>query len=197
MRWLQKRAGVTQDGIFGPVTARALVNVVSELGSGNTVSKSPEYKFDPRTEKNLNTLTSGAQKKFRPFTAQAVAIAGSMGYVYKMISGSRTYAQQNALYAKGRSKPGPKVTNARGGQSNHNFGHAVDYGVFKGDKYMDSVDPKAAHKVHAAVAQAASKHGIEWGGNWRSFKDTPHFQVDTGLTTAQMRALVAKGKEVV
>jgi len=44
----------------------------------------------------------------------------------KLISGLRTYEEQDALYAQGRTAPGPKVTNAPGGHSNHNFGLAFD-----------------------------------------------------------------------
>jgi len=62
----------------------------------------------------------------------------------KIISGLRTYAEQDALYAQGRAKTGPKVTNARGGYSNHNFGIAFDVGVFEGNRYLpDSAKYKA------------------------------------------------------
>jgi peptidoglycan L-alanyl-D-glutamate endopeptidase CwlK len=44
------------------------------------------------------------------------------GLVFKIISGTRTYGEQNELFAQGRMKPGPIVTRARGGQSNHKFG---------------------------------------------------------------------------
>jgi peptidoglycan L-alanyl-D-glutamate endopeptidase CwlK len=78
------------------------------------------------------------------------------------------------------------VTNARGGQSNHNFGIAVDFGVFRGKVYLDSADPKLAAQVHAAVAVHARKLGFEWGGDWK-MKDTPHFEIRTGLTMAEKR----------
>lgn len=51
-------------------------------------------------------------------------------------SGLRTYEEQNALYAQGRTAPGNKVTNAKGGFSNHNFGIAFDIGIFEGAKYL-------------------------------------------------------------
>ena len=194
---IQSEVGTKADGVFGPVTASAVLDhIVNQTSIGETVSSAKDYKFDSRTEKNLASLSASAQKKFRPFTAQAQAIAASMGYQYTAISGNRTYAEQNALYAKGRTKPGRKVTNARGGYSNHNFGLALDFGVFKGGKYLDGSSPKEAHRVHAAVAQVAAKHGIEWGGNWRSFKDTPHYQVKVNMTMAQMRAAVKAGRKI-
>ena len=54
------------------------------------------------------------------------------GIIIKVISGLRTYDEQNGLHAKGRTTPGKIVTNARGGYSNHNFGIAFDIGVFEG-----------------------------------------------------------------
>lgn len=194
---IQKSVGVAEDGIFGPVTAAAVLAEL-RIQPGNLVGRSAElFEFDERTEKNLLTLSPMSQAKFRPFIAQAQTVAASMGYDYIVISGSRTYAEQDALYAKGRTKPGDIVTKARGGYSNHNFGVALDFGVFdRAGKYLDKDNPTMAHRVHAAVGQIAERHGIEWGGNWRSFKDTPHFQIKTGLTTAQMRRLVRNGKEV-
>ena len=44
----------------------------------------------------------------------------------RITQGLRTIAEQDALYAKGRTTPGKKVTNAKGGQSVHNYGFAVD-----------------------------------------------------------------------
>ena len=199
---IQKHVGVKSDGVFGPVSAAAvrasLSNASKPLNEEKLVParKAKYFNFDERTEKHVASLSPAAQKKFRPFIAQAQAIAAAMGVDYIAISGYRSNSEQDALYAKGRSKPGPRVTNVRGGYSNHNHRIAVDFGVFRRGKYLDGSEPKTAHRVHAAVAQLASKHGIEWGGNWRSFKDTPHYEIKTNLTMAQKRALTAKGRDV-
>ena len=61
------------------------------------------------------------------------ATVGPLGAVYSVQQGLRTVAQQNALYAQGRTEPGAIVTNAPGGSSAHNFGLAVDlYPVING-----------------------------------------------------------------
>lgn len=146
--------------------------------------------FDDRTEKNIATLLPAAQKAARLFMA---AVRGAMigtGLEVKIISGTRTYAEQNALYAKGRTAPGPRVTNARGGYSNHNFGIAFDIGIFRDGKYL----PES--KYYDACGILAEGCGLEWGGRWKSFTDKPHFQLRTGLTLAQMRARKAAGKPV-
>ncbi|MCL4123502.1 UNVERIFIED_CONTAM: hypothetical protein GTU68_010406 [Idotea baltica] len=130
--------------------------------------------------------------------AEAQARAAVRGVDYFLISGRRTYAEQNALYAKGRTKPGAKVTNARGGYSNHNFGDAGDCGVFKNGRYLDGSSSKTerdlAMNIHRMVADVAKRHGLEWGGDWKTFKDFPHFEFPTGLTMAQKRAKVKSGE---
>jgi len=145
--------------------------------------------FDERTERNLATLDPEAQDRFRPFIKEAKKVAGIYGCDYIAISGNRTWKEQDDLYAIGRTKyPNKrKVTNARGGQSNHNFKIALDFGVFRKGKYLDNDEPKTASSVHKAVSALAKQFGIEWGGNWKSFKDEPHYEISTGLTLSQKR----------
>ena len=73
----------------------------------------------------------------RKLVTEAMKVAQEHNVTVKVISGHRTWEEQDALYAKGRTKPGKRVTNARGGYSNHNFGTAVDFAVFKGSVYLD------------------------------------------------------------
>lgn len=88
----------------------------------------------------------------------------------------RSFAEQNALYAKGRTTPGSIVTNARGGQSNHNYGVAVDLCIYPKDfsaiKFLEPSDPKMK-KIVAAM----KKRKFKWGGDWTSFRDYPHFEL--------------------
>lgn len=103
----------------------------------------------------------------------------------------RTYAQQDALYAKGRTAPGSIVTKARGGQSNHNFALAVD--VFPlwedGKLHMDSKSDAKNIQILIKVAPVGKNIGLEWGGDWKSIIDNPHFQLKTGKTMSQLRQL--------
>lgn len=145
--------------------------------------------FDERTERNLATLDPEAQDKFRPFIEEAKKVAAAYGCEYIAISGNRSWKEQDELYSIGRTtqKHRKKVTNARGGQSNHNFRIALDFGVFRKGKYLDNDEPKTASSIHKAVAELAKQFGIEWGGNWKSFKDEPHYEILTGLTLSQKR----------
>ncbi len=86
-----------------------------------------------------------------------------------MISATRTCEEQDALYEQSRTKPGRIVTSARGGYSNHNFGSAFDIGVFEAGRYL----PESP--AYKAVGALGVQFGLEWGGNWKSIQDEPHF----------------------
>lgn len=97
------------------------------------------------------------------------------------------------MYAQGRTKPGPIVTNAKGGYSYHNFGLAIDFALLLSNGSSVSWDMNADYnsnniKDWIEVVDEAKKLGLEWGGDWTSFKDYPHFQMLFGLSTAKLRA---------
>lgn len=142
--------------------------------------------FDPRTEANIKTLRPAAQEKAREFMAACLAA----GITLKIISGTRTYEEQNALYEQGRTKSGNIVTKARGGYSWHNFGIAWDVGIFDGGRYLEE------SPLYAKAGAIGEKLGLEWGGRWK-FSDEPHFQLKLGLTLAECRERVAKGRAIV
>ncbi|MFV0503598.1 MAG: M15 family metallopeptidase [Lachnospirales bacterium] len=92
----------------------------------------------------------------------------------------RDYEYQNKLYAQGRTTAGKKVTNARGGYSMHNFRLAFDvHNNVKGDLYPFG--------FLEYIGKIWTEMGGDWGGNWNSFKDKPHFQFTAGLTTSALR----------
>lgn len=129
--------------------------------------------FDPRTERNIRTLRLDAQ----PLARQSLAAIITPGVDARIISGTRTYAQQAALYRQGRNgNPGPRVTNAKAGNSWHNFGLAWDIGIFRnGDYLTDGAD-------YDRAGPRGTIAGVEWGGNWRTFVDKPHFQTPFGAS---------------
>jgi len=114
----------------------------------------------------------------------------------------RTFAEQNALFAQGRTRlfdeNGRKlgiVTKARGGQSYHNYGLALDIvlikdtnndGKFETASWETNVDfDKDGKADWMEVVQIFKNNGWEWGGDWK-FKDRPHFQKTFGFTTKQL-----------
>lgn len=97
----------------------------------------------------------------------------------------RTVAEQDALYAQGRTKPGNKVTNAPGStySSYHQWGTAFD--IFRNDgqgAYNETGN------FFGRVGEIGVSIGLEWGGNWKSPVDKPHFQLpDWGSSTSGIK----------
>lgn len=92
----------------------------------------------------------------------------------RISQGLRTFLEQDALY-----RQRPKVTNAKGGQSVHNYGFAVDI-VLIIDGKIASWDTKKDWDNDSIAdwdecVKVFAKYGWSWGGNWHSFKDMPHF----------------------
>lgn len=142
-----------------------------------------------KANERLNKIDSRIAERMR----NVITIAHSMGIYVIITQGLRTIAEQNALYAQGRTKPGKVVTNAKGGYSFHNFGLAVDFAIVDSTGktvYWDTnADTnKDGQKDWYQVGKIGKDQGLEWGGDWTSFKDIPHFQYTFGLTTAQLRA---------
>lgn len=107
----------------------------------------------------------------------------------------RTVAEQDALYAKGRTAPGSKVTNARGSSysSMHQWGVAFDF-YLKMDVDKDgSISDDAFNnttRIFNTVGKLGRSIGLEWGGDWTSIKDLPHFQLkDWGSTTSKLKSI--------
>ncbi|MEK5178535.1 M15 family metallopeptidase [Paenibacillus sp. FSL R5-0928] len=117
----------------------------------------------------------------------------ALGIPIVVTQGLRTFAEQNALYEQGRTKPGSIVTNARGGYSNHNFGVAIDFALLTNDGKSVSWDTKLDGNRNGKadwneVVTLAKALGFTWGGDWKTFLDMPHFEMTFGLSTAQYRA---------
>jgi peptidoglycan L-alanyl-D-glutamate endopeptidase CwlK len=97
---------------------------------------------------------------------------------YYAISGFRSVDEQNELYAQGRTKPGAIVTKAKGGQSNHNFGIAIDF-CHDIDITREGLQPDWAPASYMVLAEEAKHLNLEPGYYW-AFKDTPHIQLPIG-----------------
>lgn len=153
------------DGIVGSKTRAAYARWEAALPGLDGV--------DARSAANIRTLLPEVQVVVRDWLLeQAYPAARELGYVVKVICGTRSWAEQDELYAKGRTARGVRVTNARAGSSWHNYGVAWDVGLFtvSGGYVTDG-------KVYERFGRLAGLPvGCEWGGSWKSFKDYPHFQ---------------------
>jgi len=86
---------------------------------------------------------------------------------------------QNALFAQGRTAPGPKVTNARGGQSLHNYRVAYDVVPLRNGKPVWKTTGEDGD-LWQTVGELGVEHGLEWAGKWKKFREFPHFQYTGG-----------------
>src|SRR5690625_2432940 len=135
-----------------------------------------------RSDRNM---ASGTHKVVRESALEMIRRAYKEGIYVQISEGYRSNKRQNELYAQGRTKPGNIVTNARAGQSWHNYGIAVDFFLTSND------GKKAIWTVNAKwrrAAQIGKQLGFEWGGDWKSFKDYPHLQMTGGLSLSQLQA---------
>jgi peptidoglycan L-alanyl-D-glutamate endopeptidase CwlK len=154
------------DGVWGANTDmadKAFVAASRKIASTGGLS-------DARSEAEICTLAPKAQVLARKF----LAIMKQNGKDVRIISGTRTYTEQDVLYKKGRfGNKEPQVTKAKGGESNHNFGLAWDIGIFENGKYI-TLDSKY-RSLSALVLKNLSPE-LEWGGNWVTIVDNPHYQ---------------------
>ena len=133
--------------------------------------------IDVANERKISRLGESVQFGARLF----VILSSASGNPIRITQGLRTYAEQDALYAQGRTTGGEIVTNARGGQSYHNFGLAIDVAPVQGGR----VNPNAYPSDRSVTIGKAL--GWEWGGGWRRFKDRPHFQMTGGGSLDELR----------
>ena len=116
------------------------------------------------------------------------------GIIIQTREALRTVAEQDALYAKGRTAPGYIVTNAKGSSysSMHMWGEAVDIVIFMDtdkDKDIDINDLYCV-KLMKKVGPIGQKIGLEWGGAWKSIVDYPHYQLpDWGSTPTKLKKM--------
>jgi peptidoglycan hydrolase-like protein with peptidoglycan-binding domain len=131
----------------------------------------------------------GLQPGMRKLAEQAFEKAAAQNVDVFVVSALRTYEEQQRLYAQGRETAGSIVTNAKPGESYHNFGLAFDFAVVKnGRAVWDQNHPD--WKAFVAIGKGL---GLDWGGDWRTFKDYPHLQQGDAPTLASLRAKFAHG----
>lgn len=110
----------------------------------------------------------------------------------------RTFAEQDVLYAQGRTKPGKIVTNAKGGQSYHNYGLALDIvllidndgdGKFETASWDEKGDYDSDRKSDwMEIVAIFKRYGWEAGIDWH-FRDAPHFQKSYGYSIVTLQQL--------
>ncbi|CAH0284243.1 Peptidoglycan L-alanyl-D-glutamate endopeptidase CwlK [Peribacillus simplex] len=149
-------------------------------------------------DRSVKKMGKGMNPVVKASALEMVERAYTEGITVQISAGHRSLEEQAALYGQGRvysyngknysNLAKPIVTNAKPGQSYHNFGLAIDYFIVSDDgkRAIWTVDSKWQR-----VAAIGKDLGFKWGGDWSSFKDYPHLEMTGGLSFTQLQA----GKE--
>jgi len=118
------------------------------------------------------------------------------GVAVRIVQGYRTFAEQDALYAQGRTKPGNIVTNSKAGQSYHNYGLAIDFALLSDKDNNGTYETmswdtlkdfdKDGESDWMEVVNVFEEAGYTWGGRFHSIKDQPHFEKNFGINWRQL-----------
>lgn len=148
---------------------------------------------DKLSTTRIDQLHPKVRRVFISFIEEAES---ALGITLRIVQGLRTIAEQDALYAQGRTKPGQIVTNAKGGSSLHNYGLAIDLGQMLNGNINWSFN-------YNLLRPYAKKYGLTWGADWdgdgktkaegdkdEHLVDMPHFQLTFGFTWQQLLAKV-------
>lgn len=130
---------------------------------------------------NLDLL----EPDFRLALFEVIARCNERGVRYVATHGYRTYGEQMELWTQGRTKPGPKVTAAKGGESAHNFGLAVDF-VRDLNPNTPGVEPGWSESDFSVLIEEAEKAGLHSG---RGYKDFPHIGVAGFVSATELKPL--------
>ncbi|PYF74334.1 M15 family metallopeptidase [Pedobacter nutrimenti] len=150
------------------------------IEDGLPASSKPTW--DAVSNKRIATLDPRLQNPARGFIN---TVEEELGLQLRVVQATRTIAEQNTLYNQGRTTPGKIVTNARGGTSYHNYALAIDVVMMKNGQADWSVVPND-------VVEIGKRFGFEWGGDWKKFKDYPHFQMTFGKSIRELSAATVK-----
>ncbi len=122
---------------------------------------------------------------FQPLVRAFLDACLNAGHDVIITCGYRSFREQDELYAQGRTKPGKRVTNARAGQSWHNYGLAIDVVPLRQGK-PDWQGP------WDALGAIGERLGMTWGGHFKRLVDRPHFEWHPGLTLSRARELAGR-----
>jgi len=134
--------------------------------------------------RNLDDLIPPAKKRVELF----LSLCKDEGIDLLVTSTYRDNESQQALYEQGRTTAGKVVTNAKAGDSWHNWRCAVDVvPMVNGKPNWDGL-----HPVWDQIGKLGEQAGLEWAGRWRTFKELAHFQYTGGLTLTDLKS----GKQI-
>jgi peptidoglycan L-alanyl-D-glutamate endopeptidase CwlK len=176
------------DGWFGPMTRSALMRFQRDNGlypEGILNPRTRQKLFNPYSKDNYEYQpSSSAINSLNPIVAQQaqkfLELTKANNMDVRIRSAFRSWDEQDQLYTQGRSVPGSVITNARGGESYHNWGLAFDAAPFENGVLSNDLDK------YNQMGKLGEQVGLEWGGSFKDIVDLPHFQNTFGLSTEDL-----------
>jgi peptidoglycan L-alanyl-D-glutamate endopeptidase CwlK len=158
----QRDNGLYPTGIVDPRTRQRLFN------------PHPKDNFEYRpSSKDLNSLNPHVALLARKF----LELARANNLDVRITTAFRSWDEQDRLFAQGRWVPGNVVTNARGGDSYHNWGLAFDAAPYENGEISNDT------AKFIRMGHLGQQVGLQWGGTFKNIVDYPHFQYTFGLNT--------------
>ena len=191
---IQLLLGVFDDGVFGSNTEKKVIAFQQRLDIQDDEGKIGKATLAALEEANKPILDSVAKidrrnktvklhPELRKRLAQLAEVLTGRNMNALITDAFRTFAEQDIIFAKGRTTPGNIVTGARGGLSNHNYGLAIDmYPVIDGRVFTEI--PKNAttafkqsfNRIQQAIIDESENLGL-FSGSHFTREDTPHVQL--------------------
>ncbi|UOF91667.1 peptidoglycan-binding protein [Fodinisporobacter ferrooxydans] len=173
------------DGWFGPTTTAAVKKFQTDnqlYPSGIVDPRTRQRLFNPHPKDHYEYLpSSNALRSLNPHVASMATrfleLTRANQLDVHIYAAFRSWDEEDRLFAQGRWTPGNIVTNARGGDSYHNWGLAFDAAPYENGMISNDVEK------FKRMGQLGLQVGLEWGGNFKSIVDYPHFQFTFGLNT--------------
>ncbi len=173
------------DGWYGPKTEDSVRRFQSENGLYPTQIVDPRTRqklFNPHPKDHFETRSTSIEltslnPRVAAMARKFLELARRNNLDIRIITAFRSWDEEDKLYAQGRWAPGQIVTNARGGDSYHNWGLAFDAAPFEQGKMTNDM---GKFKQMGAFGEQV---GLKWGGTFRALVDYPHFQYTFDLNT--------------
>ncbi|EDZ49000.1 peptidase M15 [Bacillus cereus] len=171
------------DGIFGILTIRSTQEYQKKqhlYPSGDITPRTRHKLFNPNSQSEFYTSSNHLQS-LHPYVEilakEFLKLTKTNGLDVRIYSVFRSWSEQDKLFSLGRWKPGKKVTNARGGESYHNWGLAFDAAPYENNSI-----PWNNIKKFKQMGYIGEQLGLTWGGRFTTIVDYPHFEYSFGLS---------------
>lgn len=169
----------------------SIINILFLLVLGGLLFVWIDREIENKRIREARPLPSGLHNIVEEKSMELVEQANKIGIPILITDGFRSIESQNEIYEQGRTSSGAIVSYAKGGESYHNYGLAIDFALLNQDDSISYDLQRDSNGNGEAdwfeVARIGKNLGFTWGGDWRGFKDYPHFEYTLGLSIRELQ----------